>query len=192
MKTTSWFLSAATCYAVRAKSLWPQSRPIRPAGTSQGTTPTTRTRPSTLTRRPSWSTTCWRSLSHTRCATNSTQRSATAHPRSDHTQMTPSLLTVKYFSLQASHIRKNENALKRTALIIGSPDIFDQVITVSWWKKRGLYDTFESAALWRARGMLSCLHSKQESGQPKTQGYTYFLWRNSATSSLAGKCMWNF
>lgn len=79
------FLSSVSCCAVRVKSLWPRSHLIRRADTSQGTTLTTQTPQSTLTRRWSWSTTCWRSLRCPRRLTNSTWRSATARHLSDPT-----------------------------------------------------------------------------------------------------------
>lgn len=82
-QTACCFRSAASCCAVRVKSRWPQSHPIKPADTSRGTTLTTQTRQSMLTRRWSWSTTCWRSLHRTKQPTNSTWRSATARRRSD-------------------------------------------------------------------------------------------------------------
>ena len=84
----SWFLlPAVSCCAVRVKSLWPRSHPIRRADTSRGTTLTTRTLRSTLTRRWSWSTRCWRSLRCPRRPTSSTWRSATARRPSDPTHV---------------------------------------------------------------------------------------------------------
>lgn len=87
----SCFPSAASCCAARAKSLWPQNRPIRRADTSRGTTLMTQTPPYMLTKRRSWST-CWRSLGCPRHPTNSMWRSATARHPSDSTPSTDSTL----------------------------------------------------------------------------------------------------
>lgn len=98
----------------------------------------TRTRPSTPTRRWSWSITCWRSLRRPRRRRNSTWRSATAHHRSD----PPRLCNAPLYSLLFPHLTRTMATLALTVVTPLSTKHHNPISHCGWGINWRLYEEF--------------------------------------------------
>lgn len=163
------FLVSANWCAVKVKSLWPQSRPIRQADTSQATTPTTQTIQSMPTRRRSWSTICWRSLLCPWCLTSSTWRSATAPHLSDPSHRESFHCTALVSLPQLCHFRDNGSTYSWAQSTINNLISQQRKMKVVWWVCASLLGQPEDCyRVYTVKGLRTRLLPKAKS--------TYFLY----------------